>query len=99
MTALVKGKVKQPGPGDCWYCLMKLPGADHIESHINENYFVPSLLANACERFPVSIAARGWIASMMDGKKDPWESLGGICDKQVRKALIRYLKEKLGYPA
>lgn len=47
-----------PNGGDCWFCLMKETNTersmgdlgrnvDHLISHIEEDYFVPSLLVNA----------------------------------------------------
>ena len=49
--------LEQPSSGDCWYCLMKtqdneslgdaIKSSEHIESHIKENYIVPSLVFNA----------------------------------------------------
>ena len=60
---LEEGKIPAPGPGDCWYCSMKVkePKADegktlgdvgdkdgdHLLSHIKEKYYVPSLLWNS----------------------------------------------------
>lgn len=56
VDALYRGKVGLPGNGDCWYCLMHdiktgkpVGGKEHIESHIEENYFVPSLLVYALQ--------------------------------------------------
>ena len=36
-----------PNNGDCWYCLGMLESNDHLWQHIEEEYFVPSLLLNA----------------------------------------------------
>jgi hypothetical protein len=52
---IVENELEYPDGGDCWECLMKttagMPafgdGVGHLLSHIEENYFVPSLLANA----------------------------------------------------
>ena len=50
-------KLENPSGGDCWDCCMKTKGGEalgnctgnpaHLVSHLEENYFVPSLLANA----------------------------------------------------
>ena len=54
VKALQAGQVDMPSGGDCWACLMKGPqgqeafqGSGHIQDHIKEGYFVPSLLVNA----------------------------------------------------
>lgn len=60
VKAFVAGEVKAPNGGDCWYCLMKTQdegkplgeatgNKDHINQHIEEHYYVPSLLARAVE--------------------------------------------------
>jgi hypothetical protein len=40
-----------PSGGDCWYCYLfeqaNMGGADHLLSHMDESYYVPSLLWNA----------------------------------------------------
>lgn len=51
--ALQQGLVPYPSAGDCWYCLFSRNnpngnfGIEHIENHIVEQYYVPSLLVNA----------------------------------------------------
>ncbi len=47
-------KIDYPSGGDCWACAMKgpkgqeaFPGSGHIQDHLTELYFVPSLLVNA----------------------------------------------------
>lgn len=47
VQALKDGLVPYPSSGDCWYCLGMLEGSEHFLSHIEENYFVPTLLINA----------------------------------------------------
>jgi hypothetical protein len=51
VEALQAGLVGMPSGGDCWYCLMfdkdgSAP-AGHIRTHIDDKYYVPSLLVNA----------------------------------------------------
>ena len=52
--ALFKGDVPPPSGGDCWCCSMffDASGGDHIDSHIEEGYFVPSLLVAAAKSEP-----------------------------------------------
>lgn len=49
LTALLAGEVPVPSNGDCWCCAVPAFGGDktHILSHIEEKYYVPSLLVNA----------------------------------------------------
>ena len=58
VSRLIDGKIKKPSSGDCWICLMKddkgnqvFTDHDHIQSHIKERYFVPSLLINAVNQY------------------------------------------------
>ena len=46
-----RGNVPAPNPGDCWCCCMVdknghnvMGGADHILSHLEDKYYVPSML-------------------------------------------------------
>lgn len=46
--------LEEPDAGDCWYCRMKdaktgksIGGVDHLLSHFEDEYYVPSLLVNA----------------------------------------------------
>lgn len=42
------GAFRRPSSGDCWYChLFGDPGVDHVLRHMEQDYFVPSLLFNA----------------------------------------------------
>jgi hypothetical protein len=86
---LKAGEVGQPGPGDCFYCLMvdtksgkPVPNKDHLLSHIDEDYHVPSLLFTAIKEA---------------GYRDPsfiwWH---GSVDQKMR-ALRRYLYAQLGF--
>lgn len=54
VQALKDGLIDYPNGGDCWACLMKgpkgqesFPGSNHLQDHMTEKYYVPSLLVNA----------------------------------------------------
>lgn len=54
VNKLKMGEIPVPSGGDCWACLMRGPkgdeafkGSGHIRDHIDECYYVPSLLVNA----------------------------------------------------
>lgn len=60
MEEWTQGKIPLPNNGDCWYCLMReektgLPlgevthDTEHLLSHMEEEYFVPSLFFRAVE--------------------------------------------------
>ncbi len=45
---LKRAELPKPGPGDCWFCLGRMPSSvDHIIGHMLESYYVPSLMYNA----------------------------------------------------
>jgi len=107
--ALVDGKVPAPGASDCFYCHMVdvksgEPFGDasnnhgHILSHIEENYFVPSLLEHAVTApdAPISIMAKSCIGDIWAGKPMPLDGLSGLVIGQVTKSLRKYIKHRLG---
>jgi hypothetical protein len=102
MSALMDGKIGPVGPGDCWGCVMvsdkgehPLGGRDHLLSHIEEKYYVPSLVWNA-------MAARGmgdyWKAIVHDLQS------GNRCDsritaffaKDVGRCIARFMYREIG---
>ena len=104
--AMFSGKVDQPGPGDCFYCGMvtvddkqplgeALKNKDHIESHIKENYFVPSLLVNACKMFGVSNAA-WWTIQEIWQKGKAEGCFADVGRRQIESAIRRYCYRQLG---
>jgi hypothetical protein len=106
--ALVDGKVPAPGAGDCFYCHMVEvksgnPLGDttgnhkHIMSHVNESYFVPSLLQHAvtAQDAPISIMAKSCIGDIWAGKPI-MGGLAGLVLGQVEKSLRKYIKQRLG---
>jgi hypothetical protein len=114
MEALSTGQVQAPGPGDCLYCAALRDTEDlttefgrqyakeHMLLHIDENYFVPSLLNNAVKEHAnkVSPVALWYLGSFwnpgefaglkLDGDKFHARQLGG--------ALQTYLGRRLGVP-
>lgn len=150
VEALARGDVPAPGPGDCFYCQMRVVGegqvsngqqvieygqgklvdgqlvsepisaskigqtlgeatdSDHLLSHFEEPYYVPSLLYRAIELHglhdTLSQMALWWIQEKWYGesngsnhplfaRKDPY------IEKQVRNCLKKYLKRQLGLPS
>ncbi len=111
IKALFDGKIEKPGHGDCWGCLMKnvktgkpVMGSDHLLDHFREKYYVPSLLMNAIEAFPVSIVAResiGYYLDYHDQNSTMFNviTFNEITKSQVRSSLRRYLRRQLGIAA
>lgn len=113
MKAFQDGKVEKPSKGDCWGCLMVskdgkavMGGADHVLNHIEQKYYVPSLLVRACEKYPVSPMAKNTRALMWADnvtKEQRQEEVGNSFYKygfeQLEKSLYKYLKAELGLAA
>jgi hypothetical protein len=118
IEALFEGEVSKPGNRDCWYCLMvdtitgKPMGegqSDHIQSHIDEKYYGPSLLVNAIRRYPVSACANSVLAELWQGetqqnlellkKIDRGGGWYGIAKEQLQKSLYRYCLTQFGLQA
>ena len=79
VKALFEGKVPAPSGGDCWGCCMRTETGEtpmgnspaHIIGHFNSNYFVPSLLVNAIDAYPISTFAKGVIGNLWQNNKKP----------------------------
>lgn len=97
ISALISGEVPTPSGGDCWYCCMKgMEGSDHINSHIEESYFVPSLLTRAVEYKDISPMAKNTIAGIWQLNTLPssnWEI--SILTRDVKSSLTAYIKHEL----
>ena len=81
----VENGLRQPSGGDCWGCYMTAEGKDepmgydHLISHIEENYYVPSLLWKA-------INARGYADPVL---------IWRMIESDVQRGNDRYLKDVL----
>jgi hypothetical protein len=104
IKALLNLELDQPSGGDCWICLMTdengktMGGTDHIESHMDESYYVPSLLMRAYEHNNrLSAMARDGIARLMSKESvSTWQA--DIVTRDVKSCLTAYLKHELGIP-
>lgn len=91
------GKIRTEGPNTIGF-----GGSGHIESHLSEKYYVPSLISNAAAAFGVSPAAKQYLASWWDASAPPDQAAkvrqywGDIATRQLRSALRRYLSRQLG---
>lgn len=91
-------RIPVPSAGDCWNCYGITPmydDKDHLLSHIEESYFVPSLLVNAVKFAPQSILSNELMACWINGNSDSFKRLCGIVGYQIKKSLYKYLVSKL----
>lgn len=94
--------IDKPGMGDCWYCSMKsedgktwgdMGDNSHLDSHIKENYVVPSLVYNALkECYNANMAF--WQAFKDTGWTSDDREFGKMA---VKKAVYRYIMKRKGY--
>ena len=105
VVALRAGDISKPSSGDCWGCCMAtnkgehpMGGRDHILSHIEEVYFVPSLLVNACERFGASDMAKHNIACMWSGQPEKAMDSDFLW-QQIQKMIARWCYQETGLPS
>jgi hypothetical protein len=117
ISALFAGKVGPPSAGDCFYCQMRtvdgnvplgeqVKDRSHIEGHIAEKYYVPSLLVRATEVMPCSQAMKWaigeqWQAPKSDGQKvmdkiDSGWSQHDFIRVELVKMVQRYVLRQLG---
>jgi len=104
VTALFNGEISAPSGGDCWYCLMQTESGeslgdatknhDHIISHMEESYFVPSLIVNASKNGRLSDFAKSTIAQLWNGESvSDWQK--DITARQLSSCLTAYIKHAL----
>jgi hypothetical protein len=96
IKALVKG-MPMPGNGDCWYCLMKMPGDSHLDSHMKERYYVPSLAILAM-RETTKLTDTGiaiWLNMNPDTHTMGGKDTGRKPYDSVKRALRKYMRSRL----
>lgn len=104
---LVAGNIPEPGAGDCFYCAMvaedgtQVGGNDHLKSHLEESYLVPSLLMQAIKSKPMcqfSMGALGCLWNKFPDRRasDIHDFEKGILTRDVTATLTHYLKHNLG---
>lgn len=106
-AALYAGKIDKPSHGDCWACCMdKAIAPAHIIEHVNENYFVPSLLFNALNAMGASRAELHDASyySHCDGWENNKPFLGvdngsaNFIRSGIEKCIKRYCLQQCGLP-
>lgn len=104
IKALLDGKVPAPSGSDCWGCLMKADdgtrplGRDCVALHIEDAYYVPSLLVRAFEKYPVGAIIQGCVGTLWQGKTlEPYAQM--LIRTFAGRSLTRLLKSLLGLVA
>lgn len=109
IKALLDKKIPTPSGGDCWYCGMRdvdskkplgeaIKDTSHLIDHMKEKYYVPSLIVNAIEMFPVSIVAKSELGYLL-GYHNQTIGDNGIVKLQAKSSLRRYMRRQLGMAA
>lgn len=102
VSSLLKGEVPAPSSGDCMICRIReledSDGPKHLQSHIEEPYYVPSLLVNAMCRHPVSKVAQWTIGELWSGKEtcNRHTSMDEVVGIQLRGSIEQYMRHGLG---
>lgn len=108
---LFNGKIERNYGGDCFYCQMRevnsnkplgdvIKDNNHLLSHMREKYYVPSMLVNAIELYPVSMAAKRTLQELWIGetKLESNTTFGDIAKEQLTKSLRKYLYSHFSLP-
>ena len=112
ITALFAGKVEKPSNGDCWHCCMKTQdgrtlgeasGDNHMHHHIEESYYVPSIIVRAADMFGASFYTRtvlgdllGYTQHFKDGNLG---DMRDIAQRDLSSVLQRYVLRQVGMAA
>jgi hypothetical protein len=109
-NALFSGKVSKPDNGDCWHCCLFSRDTDHLDSHMEEKYYVPSLLNLAVDANPGmlsqlarTIVAAFWYPEQFPNPKDAeqWRNSylkDSVARKQITKCLRKFMFQYYGLP-
>jgi hypothetical protein len=69
----------------------------HLLSHIDENYFVPSLIFNVIKEFPLGNLPMCQVAYWFRKTEESIPSLNTYVKKQVKRNFVRYMYKHLGF--
>jgi hypothetical protein len=109
VKALQDGKVEEPSGGDCWYCCMRtedgktmgdISKSDHLKKHMLEKYYVPSLLMNAIQAYPVSGDAKEWLGMLWNKitrDEDSIKREAYYAKKALRNSLRKYMSRQFNF--
>lgn len=102
VDALLEGKIEEPSGGDCWSCYMKagdgtrpLADASHILSHIEDKYYVPSLVVNAITEFPASMMGKSVVGYCLTGRHEEVSGIAEAVKDQLITAVFKVCMKDL----
>lgn len=104
-NAWAEGKIEAPSGGDCWYCALRdmatgKPMGDgrpdsHFSEHMDEGYYVPSLMVTAIEEIGASNFAKDAITRGWQGETlSEWQR--DIAKRDISRAVRRYVRRQFG---
>jgi len=98
----VNDRVPAPSGADCWYCSIfsTVNNSDHLLMHIEENYYVPSLLFNAITQFKhkLSIIDQHNLATVWNNPDKKYQSTHmNFTAQRLRAILKSYMYQNLGF--
>lgn len=105
MSRLADGRMEAPSGGDCWFCVLRevdtsrpmgdLNQSNHMISHLEDKYYVPSIIMNALDELGGSPAAKDYVARRFNNI-DGGYTYGGLISEQLYRTLVRYVGSKVG---
>ena len=97
----MKGNIPKPSNGDCWGCLFHKEGKptiarDHILSHLDDKYYVPSMLhkmfdSGCLSQYALAVICEAWNGNPIDDTYSP-----GLVSRQIEKAIYKFCARDLG---
>lgn len=106
LDAFFAGNVPAPSNGDCWGCAMTsvttgktVMGSSHLVDHMDEQYYVPSLLMRAMEMYPVCELSKSVLYCVWGGGggiANSHQYYNDIFTRDVTRSLTRYMKHEFG---
>jgi len=98
----MKGNIPKPSNGDCWGCLFHkdgkptIGGKEHILSHLEDKYYVPSMLYNMFDSGYLSEYTKGAICEVWNGKPIEEILLLKLVEANIQKAIYKFCAKDLG---
>ena len=97
----MKGNVAKPSNGDCWGCLFHKDGKpsiakDHIFSHLEDKYYVPSMLYNMFDSGYLTEYTKGVICEVWNGKPINKMYMLKLVEANIQKAIYKFCARDLG---
>lgn len=93
--AFTMGRINYPSAWDCKYCNFVVYNSEHIEYHIIDNYYVPSLLLNAIISYPVSKSTLEYIKeTWKSGNKEYNAATIKIAQYQIEQSIFKYISQE-----